>query len=180
MPHVLAAATPSPAHVHQNAHRFTGHHPCWIRRAYSGGLYRTDHYRTCSYCGCIHPGDMTDLLLDGGTLEATTNPNKHILVTPNPIAGELVRMGSAPGPIFSRTEWPQTFRDRLTFPAAPDLEFTPSLADRIVCHFERACLEPAPAVIAQSFYAEHTTQQQWVEIMTVTAQGDHDAPLHRA
>jgi hypothetical protein len=172
MPDCLATFTLTPGRVHQNARALSGHHPCWIRQEYAGGIWRRDHYRICSYCGCIHPADMHELLLAGGSrLEAAAKPGKHIFFTPNPIAGELCQRGSIPGRIFPAGGSPQTLRDRLRKPARPDLEFEPSLGERLAGHFERPCLEQAPAMISQPFFGEHTTAAQWAEIEAAASRG---------
>lgn len=172
MPLSLMASTPTPGRVHQNARALIGHHPCWAREEYRGGIWRRDHYRICSYCGCIHPLDLAELLLAGRSwLERAKKPEKFFLMTPNPCAGELCRMGSMPGAIFDRRAWPQTLRERLKAPAAQDLEFRPSLGERIAGHFERPSLEPAPPMIRQPFYLEHTNEPQWAEIAAAAAEG---------
>jgi hypothetical protein len=175
MPDVLVAQTPSPARVHQNARALIGHHPYWARRSYQGGLWCRDHYRICSLCGCIHPADMIELLLAGASrLEAASKPGKSFFFTPNPIAGELVRMGSMPGRVFD--DQPRSLRARLIAPPSAHLPFPPTMNERLACHFERPCLEPAPEMIAQPFFDEHTTGPQWAEIEAAAAKGaEHGA-----
>lgn len=159
------AVSPSPARVHEQARALTGHHPCWVRRPYCGGLYSIEHFRACSYCGCINPGDMIELLEAGGSsFESATKNGKFILLTPNPIAGDLVHMGSVSGPVFNRDHGPINLRDKLRDPTRRGLVFSPTVAERLAGHFERPALEPAPAMIPWPFYAEHTTDRQWPEI----------------
>jgi hypothetical protein len=173
MPIALSAMTPTPARVHQNARALCGHHPCWARPEYRGGIWRRDHYRLCSYCGCIHPGDLIGLLLAGGSwLESARKAGKFFLMTPNPIAGELCRMGSISGPVFDRKSWPRSLRDRLKAPAARRLDFQPSLGERLAGHFERPALELAPPMIRQPFYLEHTNKPQWAEIEAAANEGE--------
>lgn len=163
MPYALGFQSPAPARVHDRGFERTGHRPTWLRRPYVGGLYSTEHYRTCSWCGCIHPGDMIELLwMRRSKLERTAKEGKHLFLTPNPIAGELVRMGSMPGPVFAFE--PTCLSERLLAPARRDLEIAPDLVERLAGHFERPCLEPAPALIRQPFYSEHTTAPQWAMI----------------
>jgi hypothetical protein len=169
---------PSPARVHENARAYTGHHPHWHRREYRGGLYRTDHFRTCSYCGSIHPSDLADLLEAGESwLEDGGKPEKRLLMTPNPIAGDLVCFGSCPGPVFSRGNWPLTLQEKLMAPAAQDL--CPSIGERLAGHFERQLYEPAPSLIPQPIFHDHTTDRQWGEILIAAARGESNASLSR-
>jgi hypothetical protein len=74
--------------------------------------------------------------------ESAAKPHKRILITPNPIAGRSVQIGSTPGPVFDRGRWPQTLRDRLKDPAAQPQH--PSIGERLACHFEHPSFEPAP------------------------------------
>jgi hypothetical protein len=159
------AASLSPSRVHDRARALSGHHPCWIRRPYAGGIYSIAHFRICSYCECAHPGDAIDLLLAGESrLEDSPKPSKHYLITPNPIAGDLVAMGSSPGAVFDRAHWPADLRHRLKDPARPGLAFRPSIGERLAGHFERPALEQAPAWIQWPLYSEHISQSQWPEI----------------
>jgi hypothetical protein len=158
-------ATPHPARVHERMRSLVGHHPHWRRASYAGGLYCTAHFRTCSICGSIHPSDMAALLRAGHSRlepESTAKPHKRILITPNPIAGRSVQIGSTPGPVFDRGRWPQTLRDRLKDPAAQPQH--PSIGERLACHFEHPSFEPAPPFIAQPFFLEHASAEQWEEI----------------
>ena len=162
------AFSPTPARVHEHARALIGHHPCWERRGYRGGIYSIDHFRVCSYCSCIHPGDLIDLLRAGGTFSPSLKHGKFILTTDNPIAGDLVRMGTLPTPVFNWAMQPTTLRRRLNeVPSEPDA----TTADRLVGHIERPLFEIAPDRILWPFYAEHTTDHQWPEIWA--AQGDY-------
>lgn len=152
----------SPARVHERSRQLCGHHPCWIRRAYAGGIYSIEHYRTCSYCRCIHPTDLVELLYLGGSRLILVAPGKAILETPNPIAGDLVTMGSMPGAVFAKDHEPADLMSRIYLAAKPGFE--PTISERLAEHYERPCQEPAPALIAQPFYAEHTTPTQWAAI----------------
>jgi hypothetical protein len=163
----------SPARVHDRARQYTGHYPCWIRRPYQGGFFSIEHFRICSYCECIHPGDAIELLEAGAWLEEGNRPRKYLLQTPNPIAGDLVRMGSIPGPIFSGSiEFFPPGR-RLRAPARDGLLFEPSAAERMAGHFERPALEQAPALISWPLFSDHVSDRQWPEIWA--AQGEHHA-----
>lgn len=166
------AFTPSPARIHDRARALIGHHPAWLRRPFTGGLFSTEHFRICSYCRCIHPGDMIELLEQGGsTFASSDKPGRFLFTTPNPIAGDLVRMGSVQGPVFSRNDPPFTLRERLRWPVRAELEAAPEIAERLTGHFERPHHEPAPAMIRWFFYAEHTTDQQWPEIWAAASRG---------
>lgn len=167
------AQSPSPARVHPRARELSGHHPHWHRASYRGGLICSLHFRTCSFCGSIHPSDMMALLRSGRSfLEPTAKADKRILRTPNPIAGRRIRMGSLPEPVFEF--WPLSLRDRLREPAAADCE--PSPAERLAGHCERPLFRPAPDWIEQPFFLQHTTDEQWGEILAAIAQGERHAP----
>jgi hypothetical protein len=169
-------STPSPARVHERARALVGHHPVWTSRPYAGGLYAIAHFRICSWCGCIHAGDLIDLLLAGrSSFESTAKPGKFLVRTPNPIAGDLVRMGSIPGRIFERGHEPVDLRQRLIAPAKRRLMFRPSTAERLSGHFDRPALEIAPTMIVWPFYAEHTNDRQWPEIWAAASRGAQDA-----
>jgi hypothetical protein len=159
----FAAPTPAPRRVHDNAWRI-GHHPVWIRRPYNHEIYAISHFRICSWCGCIHPLDLIGLLAEGSTIESATKPGKYWLVTPNPVAGDLVRMGSVPGRVFDRRHEPRDLRHKLSAPKKRGLMFEPSASERLSGHFDRPALEVAPKVIRWPFYAVHTTEWQWSEI----------------
>lgn len=166
------APSPSPARVHERARYMVGHHSRWIYRPYNGEIYSIAHFRICSWCVCIHPGDLIDLLNAGrSTFRETAKPGKFILTTPNPVAGKLVRMGSMPGPIFERGREPRDLSHKLTDPTKRGLAFNPTKAERLVGHFERPALDTAPAMIAWPFYAEHTTDRQWPEIWAAASRG---------
>lgn len=155
----------SPARVHDRARQLCGHHPSWIRREYRGGIYFIEHFRICSYCRSIHPGDAIELMRDcGARLEESQRPGKHFLISENPIAGDLVRMGSIPGAIFEGAHPPINLRQRLKDPARPGLSFIPSMAERLAGHFERPALEQAPRWIEWPLYSEHISDRQWPEI----------------
>jgi hypothetical protein len=159
------AFTTPPARVHKRARALVGHHPAWVCRSYSGEIYAISHFRICSWCGCIHPGDLIDLLRRGqSSLASAAKPGKFWLTTPNPVAGDLVRMGSMPGRIFERNHEPADIRHRLSDQPKRGLMFRPTVGERLSGHFERPALEIAPATIAWPFYAEHTTDRQWPEI----------------
>jgi hypothetical protein len=165
------AVAPSPARVHPRAFEFTGHRPCWHRAPYRGGKWSTEHFRTCSYCGCIHPSDMIELLDNGSRFSLTNKRGKFLLFTPNPIAGQLVRMGSVPGAVFAKEHWPQVLMHHLLCDADAALSFVPTIGERLSGHFERPALESAPAEIVWPFYSEHTTERQWPEIWAAAKNG---------
>lgn len=55
-------------------------------------------YRTCSFCGCIHPEDLLKVLAEGATLHGSDWkygwPHKfYVEGIPNPNAGRQVRIG---------------------------------------------------------------------------------------
>lgn len=177
--YVAAVIAPlSPMRVHERAFGLTGHRAYWHRADYHGGLYDTHHFRTCSYCGCIHPGDMIELLRMGGRLEQDAKPGKFNFFTPNPVAGNYVHMGSCPGRVFDKQRWPQDLKHHLYADAAPALRFAPTIGERLTGHFERPALEPAPAEIKWPFYAEHTNEKLWPEIWAAAQHGSksHEVP----
>jgi hypothetical protein len=175
----VVVAAPNPARVHGNARLLTGHHPHWERRQYLGGIFRTDHFRTCSFCGSIHPADLVELLVAGGSwLEAAGKPNKRLLLTPNPIAGQLVCIGSISGPVFSRGEEPLTLGDKLKAPAAQDL--CPTIAERLAGHYERPLYEAAPSIIPQPIFHDHSPGALWEQIQTASLKGESNVSLYRA
>jgi hypothetical protein len=170
------ATTPSPARVHERARHLIGHHPSWIWRPYRGEIYSISHFRVCSYCACIHPGDLIALLQEGqSTFESTSKVGKYLIRTPNPVSGDLVRMGTMQGRIFERAHEPSDLRRKLSAPTKRGLVFEPTAAERLAGHFERPAFEVAPAMIVWPFYAEHTTDQQWPEIWAAAARGAHHA-----
>lgn len=167
---VFAALTLSPSHVHDGVCQLIGHRAYWHRQPYHGGLYSTEHFRTCSFCGCIHPGDLAELLNSvGGRIEESDKPGKLFLFTPNPVAGALVRMGSIPGAVFQRHHEPQNLKHRLYGDADPTLPFEPSISERLTGHFDRPALEPAPAEIKCPFYSEHACEEQWAALVEAAA-----------
>lgn len=169
------AYSPSPARVHDRARALSGHHPCWLRRPYSGGPYSIFHFRVCSWCGCIHPADMIQLLRAGGRIEESSKPGKLYLITPNPIAGDLIPMGSIPGRCFDGScQYLPPWR-RLDAPPRAGLKFEPDISERLAGHFERPALEAAPAEIHWPFYSEHTTDRQWPEIWEAAQEGVKNA-----
>lgn len=172
------AISPSPARVHERVGELTGHQPHWRRQRWRGEWYCRNHYRTCSFCGSIHPGDMIAMLRSGRSrLEECGKAAKRILITPNPIAGRMVRMGSISGRVFDH--WPVSLRERLSADASQS-ELDPSIGERLSGHFERALLEPAPAEIEQPFFLNHTHDAQWFEIIAAIKFGERHAPLSRA
>lgn len=59
-------------------------------------------YRSCSYCGCIHPEDLLKAIADGAILEGADWkygwPHKfYIRNVPNPIAGQQIKVGASDG-----------------------------------------------------------------------------------
>lgn len=58
-----------------------------------------DDYRSCSYCGSIHPEDLIKLLKDGKATLGGADwkygwPHKFYVTAPNPLAGQEVKVGS--------------------------------------------------------------------------------------
>jgi hypothetical protein len=63
-------------------------------------------FRTCSYCGSIHPGDLLKYLGEGAHLEGSDWkygwPHKfYVRGIPNPLAGKQVAVGSESYPIYA-------------------------------------------------------------------------------
>jgi hypothetical protein len=156
--------SPSPARVHGRGAALCRFNPAWIRLTYRGGPWSKDHYRVCSWCGCIHPADLIALLNAGDSLLRRARPRKHLLLTPNPIAGQLFQMGSIPGPVFPKHRRPADIPSKFLLAARPGVN--PTAAERLAEHYDRPCFEPAPDLIIQPFYAEHTTEAQWLLIET--------------
>lgn len=169
--HAPVVAPLSPMRVHSRAVELIGHRAHWHREFYRGGLYSTEHFRTCSYCGCIHPGDLIELLHAGGRLQQAIKPGKFYLFTPNPVAGNFVHMGTVPGHVFDPARWPHNLNHRLYCDTSPALRFEPTIGERLSGHFERPALEPAPAEIKWPFYAEHTNERLWPEIWAAANHG---------
>jgi hypothetical protein len=170
LPNEFRIPTPAPAKVHDRARALLGHYPCWIHRKVPVGGCSVAHFRTCSYCLCIHPGDMIDLLLAGSSaLEETGKPGKLCFVTPNPIRGELVRIGSHSGPIFAGEVVYFPPARRLAADPRRDLSFEPTTAERLAGHYEQPVYEVAPDLIRWAFYAEHTNERQMAEIAVAAA-----------
>lgn len=173
----------SPLHVHEHAMGIgTRVKPCWQRAHYKGGRWWTEHFRTCSYCGSIHPADLIEILEteDEAQLVSTSKEGKFLLITPNPIAGQLVEMGSFPGRVFAASNWPQDLKQRLYFDSRGDLPFEPTIGERLQGHFERALYEPAPAMIQWPFYLDHTSERHWPEIWAAANHGEKNAQVQSA
>lgn len=170
------ALTPSPARVHQRARALTGRYPRWIEPSYAGGLFQLT-FRICSICRCVHPTDLIELLCEGrsGLEPSPGRSDKFLFTTPNPIAGDLVRMGSVPGAVFDRSPAPKDLRHRLMDPSKPGLAFVPTMRERLAGHFERPALAEAPAMISWPFFIDHTTDRQWPEITAALQQGEEHA-----
>jgi hypothetical protein len=117
---------------------------------------------------------MLDLLQAGASsLEPTAKAGKYLFLTPNPIGGTLVRMGSQPVPVFNWKEPPRNLRIRLKHEAS---ERDATAAQRLIGHIERPLLEPAPEMIRQAFFDEHSTRTQWAQIEAAAATGDQHGP----
>lgn len=80
------------------SHQFRPH--SW--RPPEAGL-RSDGYpgstwRTCSYCGSIHPKDLIEALKNGATLQGSDWkygwPHKFYLNVPSPFVGQTVKIGT--------------------------------------------------------------------------------------
>ncbi len=98
-------------------------------------LTALDHpYRTCSYCGSIHPQDLLVVLGAGGRIYGSDQkygfPHKYYVDVPNARAGEDTRVGSESG------------TDRAT-------------GER----YEREMRGPAPATVMGKFYTKHLLDQ---------------------
>jgi hypothetical protein len=165
MPLLLVPPARSPARVHTRALMTSRLTAAWIRLTYRGGLYLRDHYRTCSWCGCIHPFDLIELLDAGKSRLRHIRPGKIVLLTPNPIAGELVAMGSVPGPVFPKDRQPADLSSKFLLASIPGVN--PTRTELLNEHYDRPCHVPAPDLIEQPLYAEHTTDSQWAAIEAV-------------
>lgn len=162
---------PAPIDVHAGSLRYLGLEVEWRRHRYDGGPYSQMHYRVCSYCGSIHPGDMADLLREGRSrLEGTTKAYKRYFMTPNPIAGKTVRVGSRSGPVFTR-DAPRGLVARLLSDCVVELKPPVTLLERFRMRYDRPTMGTAPAEIQQKFYMEHATPELWEEIVDVARAG---------
>lgn len=165
------AASPSPHKVHGHAAGLIGIAPTWVWTHYRGGIYRMDHYRRCSWCGCIHPSDMMALLRAGrSSLERTGRFEKRIFRTPNPIAGRSCVIGSIPGAVFERDREPADLVSKLLLDTRPGI--SPTISERLAEHYDRPAVAIAPEMIEQPFYLDHTSDAQWDDIMAAQAQGE--------
>src|ERR1017187_5102013 len=66
------------------------------------GYTRDRCWRTCSYCGSMHPADLLKFLIEGAKLESADWkygwPHKfYVHGMKNPIAGRAIKLGSKSG-----------------------------------------------------------------------------------
>lgn len=65
--------------------------------------FRMDPYeyafRTCSWCGAMHPEDLVAALRNGSPVEWAKPGYKIYVDVPNPISGQEVKCGSRSGPV---------------------------------------------------------------------------------
>jgi hypothetical protein len=102
----FAATALSPVCVHEPRVQLIGHRAYWHREPYRGGLFRLSTFACAATAAAsIRRHDRT--AVKRRRLECTSKPGKFLLFTPNPIAGELVHMGSVPGPVFDKPARPQ-------------------------------------------------------------------------
>ncbi len=167
---MMNCADPSVVHRHSPMLRGIPA-PHWQRRGWDGGPYSQEHYRVCSYCGSMHPEDLRNLIAGGSTtIQGTTKAYKRYIMTPNPIAGREVRIGSRSGPIVHVGGEPQGAVARLLAPIDRERSGVPEghrigLLQRLRGTWEHDMLGTAPRMIQQKFYMEHVTREEWDEIV---------------
>lgn len=133
-------------------------HKCeWRVQAYDGGPYKHT-FRTCSYCGGMHPADLIDLLDHEEDVDVapTTKGHKwYVKGVPNPIYGRSCRSGSRSGPVFERGRG-QTLLQRLRDPSIMPRELgRASILERLRGHYERPMYSAAPKHCFAKFYTYH-------------------------
>lgn len=112
-----------------------------------------ESFRSCSYCGSIHPEDLIKLLEAGATMHGADWkygwPHKfYVENIPNPHGGKTVKMGSRIGPDVTGTtpgsEWNSTC-------GHADCQ----LRTREHGYWELPFMEPAPKMMRAKFYNAH-------------------------
>lgn len=82
---------------HANEPQFREYAPCW-REAQPERPPHGQTFRTCFYCGSMHPEDLVAALEAGAKLGGSDWkygwPHKFYVEVPNPLAGQIVQVGS--------------------------------------------------------------------------------------
>jgi len=144
-------------------------HKCrWEVRPYDGGPYRNT-FRTCSYCGSMHPEDLISFVREGrARLEGTTKNYKFYVRVPNPIAGQTCRIGSSSGRVFPVRATPKGVIARLLAEHdMPERLGRPTMLERIRNHYSRPTMGDAPDMVHAKFYTWHLSEDQRLELLAL-------------
>lgn len=143
-------------------------HQCrWQVRPYDGGPYMHT-FRTCSYCGSIHPDELIEhVRLGTGQLHGTTQNNKVYLDIPNPVAGQRVRVGGECGPVFSPDAPSGVIARLLAEHSMPDRLGRPTLRERIRGRYSRAIMGEAPTLVRAKLRTWHLSEDQRLELQAL-------------
>jgi hypothetical protein len=106
-------------------------------------------FRSCSYCGSIHPEDLIKLIEAGATMHGADWkygwPHKfYVEKIPNPHAGKVVEMGSSSGPSITKDTAGAVF--------APTCHHADCKEHG---YWKLPRMEPAPATTTAKFYNAH-------------------------
>lgn len=102
---------------------------------------------TCSFCGSMNPDTLMELLESGGAELGPTDKSYKVYVSRlNPIAGQIIRIGSDSGPAF----------DRAGMPSRSDLTPEEIKAN----HYHRDITGPAAPMTHEKFYFRHLSDDQ--------------------
>lgn len=106
-------------------------------------------FRSCSYCGSIHPEDLIKLLKAGATLHGADWkygwPHKfYVEGIPNPQAGKQVNVGGVVGPDITSTTPGAVFRSTCGHQGCKEHGY-----------WQKPFIELAPLTTRAKFYNEH-------------------------
>lgn len=154
---------PCPMQAHGPLSVQQDHRCSWRVQPYDGGPYRHT-FRTCSYCGGMHPEDLIRLIEQGADVSGTTKGHKfYVERVPNPIAGQRCRSGSRSGPVFDRGHG-QRLANRLRDPSIMPRELgRATIMERLRGHYERPTYSPAPQHCFAKFYTYHIESEEQQE-----------------
>lgn len=100
-----------------------------------------DGYRSCSFCGSMHPDDFFAAIDRGRMLIGTDKNYKVYVEMPHPSAGKQIVVGSESGPAF----------DREGKPNKPDL----TLIEKARGRYDRKIMGTAGPTTQAKFYYQH-------------------------
>jgi len=117
------------------------------------GPYK-ETYRTCSYCGSIHPEDLLRVLTEGATLGGSDWkygwPHKfYVYNIPNPVSGQLRRSG---GISMGKYRLPTMEDFKREYPGYSNHRESPHGG------WQADSISPAPATMQAKWYNEHLTE----------------------